>query len=259
MSAVEPPDNPEGSSTGERSTRRNGANHEGVLDNPMWHALQGPHRRFALTNGQAARYDPEVTPFAGIPDDPDPAAWAELVALFGPDEVAVLTGPVVEPPDSWETLFRVPGVQMVGPSAATRPRKGNGGSEWVGTPLGPDDVADMLDLVERTKPGPFLPRTVELGGYVGFRRDGHLVAMAGHRMHLRGFTEISAVCTDVEVRGQGIAGSLVEQVVAGIVDRGERPFLHTTVENVHAIRLYESLGFSVRTHLQFLAVRSLPV
>ena len=222
-----------------------------LLDNPMWHALQGPHRRFALTNGRAARYDPEVAPFAGVADDPDPSAWAELAELFGSDEVAVLTGPVVEPPEAWETIFRIRGIQMVGPAGVGV----DADPEWAGAPLGPDDVAEMLDLVDRTKPGPFLPRTVELGGYRGVRRDGRLVAMAGHRMHLPGFTEISAVCTDVEVRGQGIAGSLVDQVVAGIVARREQPFLHVTVENVSAIRLYASLGFTVRTHLEFLAVR----
>ena len=106
----------------------------------------------------------------------------------------------------------------------------------------------MLDLVDRTKPGPFLPRTVELGGYVGVRREGRLVRDGRPPDAPLGFTEVSAVCTDVEVRGQGLAGSLVEQVVAGIVDRAERPFLHATLDNVHAIRLYESLGFTVRTH-----------
>jgi hypothetical protein len=39
----------------------------------------------------------------------------------------------------------------------------------------------MLELARRTKPGPFLPRTVELGTYLGLRRGGALVAMAGER------------------------------------------------------------------------------
>jgi len=220
----------------------------------MWHALQGPNQEFARTKGRAARYDPEVTPFAGLADDPDDAAWADLATLYRPDEVAVLSARrPLEPPDSWEPLGRIPGVQMVGPTdgiPAGRDR------DRIGTPLGADDVADMLALVRRTEPGPFLPRTVELGGYLGVRREGRLVAMAGHRMHLPGFTEISAVCTDVEVRGQGIAGSLVGQVVAGIVARGEQPFLHATVSNVNAIRLYEALGFRARTRLEFLAART---
>jgi hypothetical protein len=49
-------------------------------------------------------------------------------------------------------------------------------------PLGVADVPEMLDLTARTKPGPFLPRTFELGTYLGIRRDGRLVAMAGERL-----------------------------------------------------------------------------
>ena len=44
------------------------------------------------------------------------------------------------------------------------------------------DAAEMLDLVARTDPGPFRKRAVELGRYLGIRRDGQLVAMAGERL-----------------------------------------------------------------------------
>ena len=36
-------------------------------------------------------------------------------------------------------------------------------------------------------------------------------------------------------------------VAAGIVARGERPFLHTIATNTNAIRLYRSLGFELRS------------
>jgi ribosomal protein S18 acetylase RimI-like enzyme len=113
-------------------------------------------------------------------------------------------------------------------------------------PLGEADVPEMLDLVARTRPGPFRPRTVETGSYVGFRRGGELVAMAGERMSLPGWTEISAVCTDPGHRGQGLAGRLVRHVAAGIGARGDTPFLHAASANPGAIRLYESLGFTPR-------------
>jgi hypothetical protein len=38
--------------------------------------------------------------------------------------------------------------------------------------LGAADVPEMLELVAQTEPGPFLNRTVELGDYLGIRRDG---------------------------------------------------------------------------------------
>jgi ribosomal protein S18 acetylase RimI-like enzyme len=121
--------------------------------------------------------------------------------------------------------------------------------------LEPRDVPEMLELVGRTKPGPFLPRTIELGTYLGIRRGGSLIAMAGERLHPPGWTEISAVCTDPAFRGQGLAARLVLAVAAGIRARNETPFLHAAAENVTAIRLYESLGFTLRRRTSFLAVK----
>ena len=88
------------------------------------------------------------------------------------------------------------------------------------------DVPEMLDLVERAQPGPFRKRTIELGRYLGIRRAGRLVAMAGERLRLPGWTEVSAVCTDPEFRGQGLGARLTLAVAAGILERGELPFLH---------------------------------
>jgi ribosomal protein S18 acetylase RimI-like enzyme len=225
---------------------------ESLLDNPVWHALQGPNRAFARTEGRAARFDPEVASFAALPDDADAHGWRDLATLYRPDEPVVVAATAGPPPQSWTVVARIPAVQMVGarasPARTVDPT-------WIGSPLGAADVGDMLELVDRTKPGPFRPRTVELGGYLGVRRDGRLVAMAGRRLHVPGFAEVSAVCTDVELRGRGIGGSLVDQVVAGIVATGDRPFLHATATNISAIRLYESLGFAVRTELDFLILR----
>jgi predicted GNAT family acetyltransferase len=114
-----------------------------------------------------------------------------------------------------------------------------------------EDVPEILDLIERTQPGPVRPRTIELGTYLGVRIGGALVAMAGERMHPPGWTEISAVCTDPAHRGRGLATSLVRAVAAGIRARGETPFLHTAASNMPAIRLYESLGFRLRRRTTF--------
>ena len=123
-------------------------------------------------------------------------------------------------------------------------------------PLDASDVPDMLALVERTKPGPFVKRTIELGTYLGVR-DGHkLVAMAGERLHPPGFTEISAVCTDASHRGRGLATRLVRAIVDGIWARGEKPFLHLTLENEPAHRIYAVLGFETRTLPDVVALRA---
>ena len=126
------------------------------------------------------------------------------------------------------------------------------GSDAIGGPdpeaviLASADVPDMLELVAATQPGPFLERTIELGTYLGLRREGTLVAMAGERMHLDGWTEISAVCTLPAFRGQRFASRLVNDLIARIRTRHERPFLHVMTSNTPAIAVYEALGFTAR-------------
>jgi GNAT superfamily N-acetyltransferase len=219
-----------------------------ALDNPVLTSLAGPHARFAQRHGRAVRYHPEVAPFVALPDAPDAAAWRDLADLVGSGTQVTVTGGTVSPPADWPVEFEIPGVQLVDNGISPAPF-----DEAV--PLGPSDVPEMIDLVERTRPGPFLTRTIELGTYLGIRRDGALVAMAGERLRPPGWTEISAVCTDPAFQGQGLARRLVLAVAAGIRARGEIPFLHTAAENTGAIRLYEHLGFVVHRKPVFMVTR----
>ncbi|MET9382506.1 GNAT family N-acetyltransferase [Streptomyces sp. NPDC002928] len=220
-----------------------------VLDNPALASLTGPHARFAERRGRVLRYPVDVSPWLALPDEPDADAWADLAALAGPGAEVPLSGYAGQVPPDWEITFHVEGVQLVDDGLAAAP-------DPEAVRLGPADVPEMLDLVARTQPGPFLPRTIELGTYLGIRRDGALVAMAGERLHPPGWTEISAVCTDPAVRGQGLATRLILAVAHGIRERGETPFLHTGAGNTGAIRLYESLGFRLRLRTAFLAARA---
>ena len=216
------------------------------LDNPLWAALSGPQAHLAVRLGRAARFPPDISPFAAVADD---GAWADLAALVGEGGTAVVPGAPEVPPPGWELVGVIPGVQMDGTrlDVAADPEA---------VALGPADVPEMLDLVERTQPGPFLPRTITLGTYLGIRRGGALVAMAGERMRPPGWTEISAVCTDPAHRGRGLAARLVRAVGAVIRERGDVPFLHTTADNAGAIRLYDALGFRLRREILFGAVRA---
>ena len=219
-----------------------------VLDNPFWVALSGPHRRFAETSGAAARYREDIAPFAALADPADPAAWADLAALLGPGTETLLPG-VQPPPAGWTVLESVAGVQLTGEALRSEAAPD-------AVRLGSDDVPEMLELIDLTRPGPFRPRTVELGTYLGVRHGGRLIAMAGERLRLPGWTEISAVCTHPDHRGGGLGTRLIRAVAAGISARGEVPFLHASAVNTAAIRLYESIGFTLRGRLAFSLLRS---
>jgi ribosomal protein S18 acetylase RimI-like enzyme len=219
------------------------------LDNPARAALLGPQAHLAQRCGAAVRYAPDISPFAGLPDEPGLEDWTDLAKLIGAAGVATTAGVPAVPPRGWQVLMNVDAVQLTGELVAATP-------DAEAIPLGPPDVPEMLDLVSRTRPGPFLPRTIELGGYLGIRRDGALIAMAGERLRPPGWAEISAVCTDPAFRGQGLATRLTLAVAAAVAARGEQPFLHAASDNVTALRLYESLGFRLRRPATFVVARA---
>lgn len=214
-----------------------------VLDRPVAASLDGHHAPFARRHGRAVRYQTDVAVFAALDDQSDPRAWADAVHLVEPDIPFVVPG-ATRWPDDWHAARLLEGVQLEGSGVDPKP-------DPEAVVLGADDVPEILDLIARTDPGPFRPRTIELGTYLGIRRDGALVAMAGERLHPPGWTEISAVCTDPAHRSQGLAARLVRAVAADIVARGETPFLHASAANENALRLYKNLGFTLRRPMPF--------
>jgi ribosomal protein S18 acetylase RimI-like enzyme len=217
------------------------------LDNPVFSSLRGAHARFAERRGNVLRYQVDVSPFLAMPEEPDEVDWADAADLVGPGGLLALAGTRVPPMAGWEVVTTLEGVQMTGERLAVI-------ADQEAVPLGRADVPEMLDLTARAKPGPFLPRTFELGSYLGIRRQGALVAMAGERLHPDGWTEISAVCTDEAWRGQGLGTRLIKAVGAVIRERGDTPFLHALATNP-AVGLYERLGFRHREAILFSAAR----
>jgi ribosomal protein S18 acetylase RimI-like enzyme len=220
-----------------------------VLDNPVWESLTTTHAHLAEGTGRGRRFPVDVSPFCAVADQSDPAAWHDLAAVTGPGVEVLVPALAVDPPAGFG-VRHFAGVQLVATDALRT------GPSPVAVELGEDDVADVLDLVARTEPGPFGPRTRLLGRYLGIREDGRLLAMAGERLRPGGATEISAVCTDPAARGRGLATALVRAVAHGIRERGELPFLHAAAQNTRAIGLYESLGFRLRRTVDFATVRT---
>lgn len=221
------------------------------LDDPFGSALRGRHARFARRHGTAIAYDRSVSVFYAHPPELTPAAYDDLAALAGPGSTIGLRDRTTPLPGGWRSvetfsLVQYSGEHVVPVADPTLVR------------LTHDDVADMTELITLTEPGPFLPRTIDLGTYLGYRDEqtGRLLAIAGERSKPDGWTEISAVCTHPDARGKGLARKLIAAVAAGIVERGDLPFLHSVAENATARALYESMGFTLRSTVALEIVRT---
>jgi predicted GNAT family acetyltransferase len=210
------------------------------LDRPVWSALTTRQGRLARGDDRAKRYAAEYGLFAAAADNSveSLASLADVVRKGGP--VALVES---APPPSIAGMSAVAHLlwQMIAKDLTPAPAH-----PLTITRLGEADAPEMLALATLTRPGPFFSRTHQLGDFVGVRKDGVLIAMAGERMKVEGFTEISGVCTAPAWRGRGYAGALMREVAAGIRARGETPFLHAYASNTAAIGLYRSLGFELR-------------
>ncbi|HVK79535.1 MAG TPA: GNAT family N-acetyltransferase, partial [Verrucomicrobiae bacterium] len=210
------------------------------LDKLAWMAMTTRQAHLAEGGVRARRFRTDIGPFAACVDHSD-AAIAELVALIPDDgDISLLEPAPPAPPPSVTLAMHALGLQMVWTNF------GDGTRDFNIKPLGDADAAEMLALALLTKPGPFRTRTNTLGRFVGIRDGGKLVAMAGERLQIDGFVEISGVCTHPDYRGRGYGAALMRHVGARIIADGETPFLHTYANNTGAIALYQSLGFETR-------------
>ena len=215
------------------------------LDRPVWAALTTRQSGLALGSSRAVRIDPDYGLFAAAADT-SPQSLSALAALVKAEGEAgmveardwpAIHGVVAQPP--------LAVAQMVAGELKTLPADG-----FEIVDLTEQDAAEMFDLARLTQPGPFYSRTHRLGDFVGVKVGGVLAAMAGERLKLPGFTEVSAVCTHPGHRGRGYAAALMGVVAGRIEARGETPFLHVFPHNTGAIRIYEGLGYRIRCEMK---------
>jgi GNAT superfamily N-acetyltransferase len=135
-------------------------------------------------------------------------------------------------------------LQMVLPPEAPLPRPGDGIE-----PLSGANAAEMVALTDAAFPGFFRPATHRMGSYAGVRADGRLIAMAGERLRLEGYPELSGICTHPDHRGKGLAAGLIGHLVRAHRREGLTSWLHVGAPNTRAIELYVHLGFKRLQHL----------
>ena len=220
------------------------ADTERALDNPAWSCLTTRHAHFAFGGPLARRYQKAFSPIAAL-SGTGSAYVAALEALVEIGDDMGTIGPF--PPTlgtNWETVRDSRLTQMIRTDRSLLPEGGANAA-----PLCAADVTDMLALVDLTHPGPFRVRTIELGTYFGIRESGRLVAMAGERMWIGDFRELSAVCTHPDAQGRGYARALMSLLINRMLRAGVTPFLHVESSNTRAIKTYHALGFVRRAEL----------
>jgi predicted GNAT family acetyltransferase len=222
-----------------------------LLDNAAWHALIGPQRHFGRIGSLCARYRPAISPIAALAEESD-AAFADLAQLCAPGEIVAMSCEREFPARQWQALANVPLSQWVQSGAiASEP------ADDIAM-LGAADQDDMFALARLADPGPFERETHLLGTYLGIRARGELAAMAGERMRLPGYAEVSAVATRPGHEGNGYATRLVRALLVRQAAAGEQAFLHVRTGSPSeraATRVYEKLGFTLRARATFRVAR----
>jgi GNAT superfamily N-acetyltransferase len=209
----------------------------------MWSALNGPHRQWAARLGDLAWYPPSIAPFIAIPRT-DILPDLESACGHGLATQAYFVGTCPKSlPDTWQFVSRSNILQLF-PSSDI-PETG----EDTGVVLGETDTHAMRQLTQIAFPDFFRERTAELGLYLGIYDGDQLVAMAGERLALPGWQEISGVCTHPDFAGRGHARRLTRALLSRQRRRAIRSFLHVSEGNTAARRLYASMGFVVRASL----------
>ncbi len=222
------------------------------LDNPTWAALTSYQEQHALVAAKARRFRPELTVHGALAEQ-TPQAWNDLrqladapVSLFSPQPLELPPGWTITRSVELYTMVQEEDGARPGRESATGKRSPvNNGAQIV--QLSANDLPQMSQLYEATRPGRKLyQRMMELGGFLGIKNAGLVVAMACLRLHFPGYREISTVGTLPGHEGRGHATALVDALSRRIRAAGETPFLTVRTDNARAIEIYRRLGFRER-------------
>ncbi|WP_367866695.1 GNAT family N-acetyltransferase [Pedobacter sp. WC2423] len=224
-----------------------------LLDNPIWNALNTAHEDFSSGNRVIKRYNEDTIPFMGMAS-PDGELLRQIAPYFKANEEVFLKDELDFIPQGWELLNKLNCLQMIYVPALSTEVHSNGIVKLSGL-----DTGELSKLINLVQPGFFKEKTSSLGDYYGIKKDGKLVAAAGERFNLNGFTELSAVCTHPDYTGNGYAQRLLHVLCNKNLTQGSTPFLHVVDTNIRAIQLYEHLNFETRINFPLIKLKYLGI
>ncbi|WP_343697211.1 GNAT family N-acetyltransferase [Flavobacterium sp.] len=216
---------------------------ENKLDNPVWNSLCESHKKFALDYNGTKFFNQDYCPFGGFSDHNSTLEATEKYASLCENFFIVGEKPKIA--DTLKITKELVCLQMI----IYEKIQITFSDEII--KLTEEHAEELFNLVNLVQPGYFKPKTFLLGSYYGIFNDKKLVSVAGERMKMNAFTEVSAIVTHPDYTGKGYAKQLTSHVVNAVFDEGKTPFLHVVESNLGAIKLYEKLGFATRRKMSF--------
>ena len=211
------------------------------LDNPIWYSVSETHKNFGIDFGTIKFYHPDYCSFGGLTalENTENAIseYAKLTNNF------YIIGQKPNVPDNLIIDHELICLQMIIHDRI------EGHIEDQIVKLEEEHLDDLLELVKIVYPEYFKKKTSSLGNYYGIYRNNQLVAVTGERMQMDEYIEVSAVITHPNHTGKGYAKQLVTHTANAIFAKNKTPFLHVAKSNVVAVKLYEKLGFQIRTKI----------
>jgi ribosomal protein S18 acetylase RimI-like enzyme len=113
-------------------------------------------------------------------------------------------------------------------------------------PLTVADRAEVEALYAASYPGNwFDARMLETGQYMGVRRGGELVAVAGIHVYsaVHRVAALGNVTTRPDLRGSGLGSAVVSALCGRLLETVDHIGLNVKADNVAAVNLYRRLGF----------------
>lgn len=217
---------------------------EHKLDNPAWNSLNEIHDNFSIEYQAIKFYNPEYCPFGGLIN--------KNIATEGINEYSNLV-------DSFFVIGEKPLVNnaitlkrnLICNQMLLKKHINIELHEEIIQLKDKNQREDLFNLVSLVQPGYFKNKTTDLGNYFGIYKNNKLVAACGERMKMNDFTEISAIVTHPKHTRNGYAKQLIKYTTDQVFQENKTPYLHVVESNIHAINLYEKLGFTTRRKISF--------